>query len=208
MPQVRKDEVLERIQNGALRTFAALGYEGATMGEIAKASSVSTGNLYRYFASKEELFESVLGDAFVAQFRALVRARVRALSAGVTDVTKLPPVSAYAQAVDELLRFCIDNRLRVVILLGRAHGSRHAGVAEDVVAELIDLAAAHFRALGQDDMLPPARRFVLARIYRHLVSTMVDILAEHEDELDIREATSAFNAYHLSGLRAFFAPRA
>lgn len=207
MPQVRKDEVLERITSGAVRTFAAMGYEGATMGEIAKASSVSTGNLYRYFASKEELFDAVLPDAFVETFRALVRSRVKALSRGVVDVLALPPIDPYTQAVDELLRFSIENRLRVVILLGRAQGSKHAGVAEETVSELVELAAAFFRERGEEGVLPPARRFVLVRIYRHLVAMNVAILAEHDDEKTIRECAASFNAYHLTGLRAFFAPK-
>lgn len=198
MPQVKKDEVEERIREGALRTFAVAGWEGATMSDVARAAGVSTGNLYRYFASKEELFEAVVGADFVASFRGLLRARVRSLAAG--------PANAYAEAVAALLDFAIAHRLRVVILLGRAKGSRHEEVASEVVQELVELAEAHFRERGEHGVLSPPRRFVLRRIYESLVETTVAILAEHEDPRAIREATAAFDAYHLTGMRAFFAP--
>ena len=204
MPQVRKDEVGARIRAGALRAFARAGYERATMSDVAREADVSTGNLYRYFESKEELFEAALGDTFVTTFRALLRARVRAL-AGIVDVAALPEGSDFAVAAEELLRFSVEHRLRVVVLLGRAAGSRYAGVAEDTVAELVALATTHFAELGVGAPLAPPERYVLERIYRNLLATTVDVLADHEDEASIRSATARFSAYHLAGLRAFFA---
>jgi AcrR family transcriptional regulator len=39
----------EQILNGAREVFFALGFEGASMNEIAKAAGVSKGTLYSYF---------------------------------------------------------------------------------------------------------------------------------------------------------------
>jgi len=46
-----------QILDGARRVFLAAGFDGASMGEIAKAAGVSKGTLYVYFDSKEKLFE-------------------------------------------------------------------------------------------------------------------------------------------------------
>jgi len=46
-----------QILEGARRVFLASGFDGASMGEIAKAAGVSKGTLYVYFDSKEKLFE-------------------------------------------------------------------------------------------------------------------------------------------------------
>lgn len=49
-----------QILDGARRVFLAQGFDGASMGEIAKAAGVSKGTLYVYFVSKEALFEALI----------------------------------------------------------------------------------------------------------------------------------------------------
>src|ERR687886_631072 len=49
-----------QILDGARRVFLAHGFDGASMGEIAKAAGVSKGTLYVYFDSKEALFEALI----------------------------------------------------------------------------------------------------------------------------------------------------
>ena len=48
-----------QILDGARRVFLASGFDGASMGEIARAAGVSKGTLYVYFDSKEALFEAL-----------------------------------------------------------------------------------------------------------------------------------------------------
>lgn len=48
-----------QILEGARAVFMAAGFDGASMGEIAKAANVSKGTLYVYFDSKEALFEAL-----------------------------------------------------------------------------------------------------------------------------------------------------
>ena len=48
-----------QILEGARAVFLAAGFDGASMGEIARAAGVSKGTLYVYFDSKEALFEAL-----------------------------------------------------------------------------------------------------------------------------------------------------
>lgn len=48
-----------QILEGARRVFRAAGFDGASMGEIAKAAGVSKGTLYVCFQSKEALFAAL-----------------------------------------------------------------------------------------------------------------------------------------------------
>jgi AcrR family transcriptional regulator len=48
-----------QILDGARQVFRAHGFDGASMGEIARAAGVSKGTLYVYFDSKEKLFEAL-----------------------------------------------------------------------------------------------------------------------------------------------------
>ncbi|WP_103119616.1 TetR/AcrR family transcriptional regulator [Methylopila sp. Yamaguchi] len=49
-----------QILDGARSVFLAQGFDGASMGEIAKAAGVSKGTLYVYFESKEDLFAALV----------------------------------------------------------------------------------------------------------------------------------------------------
>jgi AcrR family transcriptional regulator len=49
-----------QILDGAGKVFMELGFDGASMGEIARAAGVSKGTLYVYFADKNRLFEAIV----------------------------------------------------------------------------------------------------------------------------------------------------
>src|SRR3954454_752779 len=49
-----------QILDGARKLFLDLGFDGASMGEIARAAGVSKGTLYVYFADKSRLFEAIV----------------------------------------------------------------------------------------------------------------------------------------------------
>ena len=51
-----------QILEGARKVFMDLGFDGASMGEIARAAGVSKGTLYVYFADKCNLFEAIVEE--------------------------------------------------------------------------------------------------------------------------------------------------
>jgi AcrR family transcriptional regulator len=51
-----------QILDGAHKVFMDLGFDGASMGEIARAAGVSKGTLYVYFADKCRLFEAMVEE--------------------------------------------------------------------------------------------------------------------------------------------------
>jgi AcrR family transcriptional regulator len=51
-----------QILDGARKVFMDLGFDGASMNEIARAAGVSKGTLYVYFADKSRLFEAIVAD--------------------------------------------------------------------------------------------------------------------------------------------------
>lgn len=57
------DDKRRIILDAALEAFAARGYHGTAVPEVAEAAGVGTGTLYRYFANKEALVNEVYRDA-------------------------------------------------------------------------------------------------------------------------------------------------
>lgn len=67
-PEVRKQEILE----AAMKLFGEKGYEKTSITDIAKSIGVAQGLCYRYFPSKEALFDSAVeqyADLLVEQFK-------------------------------------------------------------------------------------------------------------------------------------------
>jgi AcrR family transcriptional regulator len=82
----------------ATALFAARGYSGTSLEDVATASQVTRGAVYHHFASKQALFEAVL-DA--REMRAT--AEVMAAAAGAAD-----PWDAAILALDAFLDQCCD----------------------------------------------------------------------------------------------------
>jgi AcrR family transcriptional regulator len=51
-----------QILDGARKVFMNLGFDGASMGAIARSAGVSKGTLYVYFADKNRLFEAIVEE--------------------------------------------------------------------------------------------------------------------------------------------------
>lgn len=61
MPKlVDHDKYRQELLEGSFDCFAEHGYAAVTMRDLAKHLGVSTGTLYHYFKSKEELFETLI----------------------------------------------------------------------------------------------------------------------------------------------------
>ena len=56
----RSDATLERLMDGAQRTFAERGYAAANIHEICARAKVGIGTLYAHFESKRELLQQVM----------------------------------------------------------------------------------------------------------------------------------------------------
>lgn len=61
-PDIRRQEILD----ASIKLFVEKGYEQTSMLEISKSINVSQGLCYRYFKSKEEIYQAVL-NSYVSQ---------------------------------------------------------------------------------------------------------------------------------------------
>jgi TetR/AcrR family fatty acid metabolism transcriptional regulator len=71
---IAQEEKRRLILDAAVRVFARSGYYGARVGDIATEAGVAHGLLYHYFASKEQVLETVFRENFgelLERFRAV-----------------------------------------------------------------------------------------------------------------------------------------
>ncbi len=190
-----KPEIRDRVLEAAEEIFATRGYSGATMALIAKRAGVSTGNVYRYFAGKDELFDELFPESFAREFLRLVRQRVASLTG--PDLEQLDE-TARADA-ERLLRFWLDHRRKVVVVLSHAEGSRLATFRDDFVVALLEATRSHLEA-SAGRTLTASEEVVLGSIFDNTTRTLVTLLGSSLEDDDVRAAFDVFWSYQLAGL--------
>lgn len=60
--QILKKEIKENIINSSKELFQEKGFNNTSMHDIAKRANVSTGNIYRYFKTKQQLLDEMLSE--------------------------------------------------------------------------------------------------------------------------------------------------
>jgi AcrR family transcriptional regulator len=198
MPQVLKPEVRERILGAALALFAGRGVAGTTMHDIARAAGMAVANLYRYYASKEELFDAAVPREVVARFEQLLERSVHAHA----HLAGLPRPRDEA-AAGALLEFWIEQRLVVIVLLDRAQGSAHEGFGQRFVERLVALSIAEIRVAYPGVVVHREARLVLSHIFDNTRRMIAALLESCPDGAAIRRAVAAFRSYQVAGLGAF-----
>ncbi len=127
-------EVEAIIIRAAQEIFAEVGYEGATMREVARRSGIHEPTLYRHFPSKDSLFDA----AVFAQFdKQLLGVYENAAATAPSDTEGLVPV------LDPMLSFMRSDRRLVITALDRTlrPDARDKGIIQrsaSLVEALID----------------------------------------------------------------------
>jgi AcrR family transcriptional regulator len=92
----------------ARKCFAANGYFHVRIADVAKQAGMSQGNIYWYFASKEELLKAVLAEAFESLGAVMAQAAAGPGSARQKIDALLDGLLAYARAGSEFTAIMIS----------------------------------------------------------------------------------------------------
>ena len=122
-----KEGTRERIVAAGRDEFMRRGFAAASMREIARGAGIAVGNLYRYFAGKEALFEAVVAarptgacSPWCGPDRQLDREALK-------DFRSVQPVT------DLLLKACQAYRAEFLILVDRSAGTRYENTRDVLV---------------------------------------------------------------------------
>ncbi|HNN92017.1 MAG TPA: helix-turn-helix domain-containing protein [Pseudomonadota bacterium] len=203
MPQRPKDTMRTAILRAAAGEFAEHGLAQVPLTRIAERAGTSIGNLYKYFPSKEVLFQAAVPAAVAPQLARLLRQRIEALH-GVKELRTLPAGHPYHLQSGALLQFTLQHRDTLRFWLDHSEGTPLSGFPERLVARLTQLAIVYARRTYPQLALDAGRRRALQRIYRAFLGSLSAILREEQSPSALQRATSHLTEYHLAGLRAFF----
>jgi len=123
--QVLKEEVRQRILKSARREFKKLGFDKASMRDIASTAKMTVGNLYRYYKNKEDLFGAIVGPLY-AELKEL-KDQLPEDSQGKVDAL-----------IQKLTLLQKDYKTEWLILFNGAEGTRFNKISKEVYVLLSD----------------------------------------------------------------------
>lgn len=143
--QVLKEDIRGRILAVARQQFEQKGYSKTSMREIAESADVGVGNIYNYFASKDELFHEV------------VRPVLYALEARLQEHHGIRGEDIMMMRSEKYLKSCIDEYVSLIdrhrelmeILLFHAQGSSLEHFRENYTDRSTELVKAWFASMRQ-----------------------------------------------------------
>jgi AcrR family transcriptional regulator len=115
--QYLKDEVRNNITEEALKEFMEKGYEGASIRSIAKKSNTSVGNIYKYFKSKDDLYEKLIGTVYHELMDYI----------GKFDKVEINEKAQciFFELLDKVMEIFNKSNREISILLNQSKGSRY-----------------------------------------------------------------------------------
>lgn len=182
--QVLKDEIKVLILTTAEKSFLEQGFERTSMKDVAKQVGVSTGNLYRYFANKEALFDAVTRPAYQSlTFLIQTHEQNENIPLGIDVIDQL------AFVLSELL---IEHREGLLILLYGSQGTSREGAKED----LCQIFAAHIKT-----HLKPTDKDIARPVAVAFLEGYFEIIRLYKDKSQIHEATKQYITLWFTGLQ-------
>jgi AcrR family transcriptional regulator len=147
------DEIRDRVLAAAGEAFTRFGYSGATTAEIARSADVTEAQIFRYFASKAELFEAAVFEPLnrsFAEFNAVM------LKGGAERENLREGAPAYITALQDFMER--HSKALMTLVVARAYekaaGQDHA-IGDDL-SEYFEIGAATMRErLGSPAKVPP-----------------------------------------------------
>ncbi len=103
-------ESKSKIINAAIKVFSENGYKGTSMRMIASTASISVGGLYLYFANKEDLYLTLIKEAYDELTRKVTNARNEAGSSS----------EALSLFISHYINTARKNR-ELILIQGREH---------------------------------------------------------------------------------------
>lgn len=148
--QIKKDNLKEDILAVAREEFFLHGYEDASLRVIAKKANTSLGNIYHYYANKEDLLDCIL-TPYIKCFDENAKKHV-------DESYKITNSDQLGALIDEMNQFDLDNAVfktlmsKELVILAELKSTRFVEVRERLIRQSKAHIAWHLN-LKEDDYL-------------------------------------------------------
>ena len=202
--QVKKEEIEERILEGARHEFVAKGFSGASMRAIAKRAGTSLSNVYNYFESKDRLFRAVVGPT-VDGLRAVV---IRETSPLLQDLDEhgFKRFERQKEMMRIIVAYVDQHREDLKLIFFKSEGSSLSGFHDELIEEHTRGHMQCFRKLGKRDSriggVAPVSQFFIHNTSGFFVNAFVEMLMHDVPLKDMERYADELVRFSYPGMRA------
>lgn len=141
MAQVLKEEIEKNIYQAAIDEFYIMGYQSATLRNIAQGAGIPVGLIYTYYRNKAALFDAVVGPTYLSFQKVL---------STTSSPDNNPGYDKFLQAeLPFIFNLLKNNRKPFIILVDKSKGTGYENARE----ELIRLTQLHIQAQLQNNLI-------------------------------------------------------
>jgi len=196
--QTLKDDVRHNILRAALNEFKSHDYADASMRRISAAAGITTGNIYRYFKNKEELFEALVKPVYAKLLEYLLDLK-KELDRSYIDGSD--GIKYFSMIEDTIVGLFDAYSAELTILMNRSTGSKYGGVKSDMVQLIATILEDAF-ASGREhaEKLTAEQRQSARMLAGTVVEGVCLILREHEDGETVKRLVNEFIRLYHTGM--------
>ncbi len=199
MAQCKKENIREAILDTALHSFAKNGYNETSIKDIARECGISTGNVYKYFESKADIYENLITDEFLEEMHDLLVKRT-IYHIEIIVGTAQPEIEKWFDKT--FYPFFIKNALRCIILKNHYLGSEYDKRLDLIVENLLTYKKKTIFRLNQD--LPRHFLEISAMTIASNVQMYVQVLEMDKSDDEKKVLLKKIDKYHIAGSKAIY----
>ena len=178
--QVKKDDIRANILVVSERLFIKRGYENTSLKMIAGNCNISKSNIYRYFSSKEEIYETIAGPAREAIISmAPIFFSQETINKSVIDKSREIPV---------VLAGLLSRFRSSILIMLRSDGGKDRMMIENLITDSF-INSCPVEMSGAKEL-----------ISKMLIFGLTDILLKYTDKEDLLRELRSLICYHYLGL--------
>ena len=178
--QIKKNEINQRILAVSKQLFINNGYEKTSLRMVADKCYISKSNIYRYFSSKEEIYEMLVGAARQSVIEAISHFGSVEYAENYT-ADKIEDIST-------VLAGLMSKHREGILIMLRSDGSKDQEM-------LVDMMTRFFV-----ETCPIRDKAFKVQIVSILVMGLTDILVNYSEEDEMRYRLRMLISYHYLGL--------
>ena len=177
--QYLKEEVRKNILEEALKEFKRMDYKGTSIRTIAKNSETSVGNFYKYFHSKADLYEKLIGSVYERLMDYINQFNKVEINEETDHI--------FYKLMEEIMEIFKENSTELTILLNKSEGSKYENCKKnfvDFVTRIVSEKMKYELSLQGKRL---KNNFIIWLISYNLVESISIILREKDDGAEVRK---------------------
>jgi AcrR family transcriptional regulator len=177
--QYLKEEVRENIVNEALKEFKKLGYKGTSIRSIAKNSKTSVGNFYKYYSSKDDLYQKLIDSVYDRLMEYIIQFDKIEINEKADEI--------FYELMEKIMEIFKDSSTEITILFNKSEGSKYENCKPlfvDFITRIVSQKM-KYELLLKGKILKD--NFIIYLLSYNLVESISIILREKEDVSEVRK---------------------